>query len=93
MYDVMSPHASDFIDDGEIRATLKFAEENKKNQTLIAEIIEKARAMKGLSHREALLLLDCELPEENAKIFALAKEIKERQEEDKEFYSALEDRN
>ncbi len=78
MYDVMSPHASDFIDDAEIKATLEFAEKNKKNQTLIAEIIEKARTMKGLSHREALLLLDCDLPEENAKIFALAKEIKQR---------------
>ena len=41
MYDVMSPHAVDFIDDGEIQATLKFAEENKDNAALISEIIAK----------------------------------------------------
>lgn len=45
---------------------------------MIRSIIEKAKAGKGVTHREALLLLDCELKEENEEIFSLAKEIKER---------------
>ena len=78
MYDIMSPHAADFIDDGEIRASLQYAEENCRNRELIAGIIEKARLFKGLSHREALLLMDCDVPELNQQIFELAREIKKR---------------
>jgi len=77
MYDVMSPHAVDFIDDGEILATLRYADENKNNAALVESIIEKAGACKGLSHREALVLLDCTLPEQNEKILSLAMEIKQ----------------
>ena len=57
---------------------LKYAEENKNNKTLINELIEKARNCKGLSHREAAVLLECNLEEENNKIYSLAKEIKEK---------------
>ncbi|MBQ6352108.1 MAG: [Lentisphaeria bacterium] len=77
MYDVRSPHAEDFIDDGEILATLKYAEEHKHDRELVDAILTKAEACKGLSHREALVLLDCDLPEENARILALAKRIKQ----------------
>ena len=78
MYDVMSPHAVDFIDDGEIQATLKFAEENKNNAALVDEIIAKAREFKGLNHREALVLLDCELADKKQEILDLAMEIKRK---------------
>ena len=78
MYDIMSPHAADFIDDGEILATLKYSEEHKTDKELIDQILKKAAEYKGLSHREALVLLDCELPEENQKILNLAKEIKQK---------------
>jgi 2-iminoacetate synthase len=78
MYDIMSPHAEDFINDGEILATLNFAEENKNNAELISEIIEKAKAFKGLNHREALVLLDCCIPEKNQEILELAMEIKRK---------------
>ena len=78
MYDIMSPHAADFIDDGEILATLKYSEEHKTDKELIDQILKKAAEYKGLSHREALVLLDCELPEENKRILNLAKEIKQR---------------
>ncbi len=78
MYDIMSPHAEDFINDGEILATLNFAEENKNNAELISEIIEKAKAFKGLNHREALVLLDCGIPEKNQEILELAMEIKRK---------------
>lgn len=78
MYNVMSPKAEEFIDHKEILDSLQFAEENKRNKELIESILEKAKACKGLSHREALVLLDCELEEENQKIFDLAMEIKQK---------------
>lgn len=77
-YDPKSLKAEEFINHEEIEATLKYADENKNNRELINSIIEKAKLGKGVTHREALLLLDCELEEENEKIFKLAKEIKER---------------
>ncbi|MDU7439271.1 MAG: [FeFe] hydrogenase H-cluster radical SAM maturase HydG, partial [Clostridium sp.] len=59
-------------------STLKYAEENKSNKELINKVIEKAKNCKGLSHREAALLLECELEEENEKIYKLAREIKQK---------------
>lgn len=78
MYNVMSSVATEFINDEEILSTLKYAEKNKGNKQLINEIIEKAKSCKGLSHREAAVLLECELEEENGKIFKLAREIKQK---------------
>ncbi len=78
MYDVLSKDASEFICDSEISETLEYAEKNKQNRALIEEIIEKAKAMKGLSHREAALLLECDFEDLNNEIFALAKQIKEK---------------
>ena len=46
-YDVKSSKAEEFINDGEINDTLKYASENKTNRTLIKSIIEKARGKKG----------------------------------------------
>ena len=77
-YDVMSNIADEFINDGEILDTLEFARKNSTNKELINSVIDKAAACKGLSHREAALLLDCSLEEENQRIFSLAKKIKEK---------------
>jgi len=77
MYDVKSPKAEEFISHEEILDTLKYAEENKHNAQLIDEILAKAALRKGLSHREAAVLLECDIPEKNELIFALAKEIKQ----------------
>ena len=77
MYDVKSPKAEEFISHEEILDTLKSAEENKHNAQLIDEILAKAALRKGLSHREAAVLLECDIPEKNELIFALAKEIKQ----------------
>lgn len=77
MYDVKSPKAEEFISHEEILDTLKYAEENKHNAELIDEILAKAALRKGLSHREAAVLLECDIPEKNELIFALAKEIKQ----------------
>ena len=77
MYDVKSPKAEEFINDAEILATLKFAEEHKHDRALVDDILKRAEACRGLSHREALVLLDCDLAEENERILALAKKIKQ----------------
>ena len=77
MYDVKSPKAEEFISDEEIRESLDFAKKNKSNEALIDEILNKARKMKGISHREALVLLDCDIPEKNEEIYKLAREIKQ----------------
>ena len=77
-YDPKSSKAEEFIHDGEIRETMEWASANKNNLPLIDSIIEKARECKGLTHREALLLLDCQDKECNEKIFALAREIKQK---------------
>ncbi|MGN0565940.1 MAG: [FeFe] hydrogenase H-cluster radical SAM maturase HydG [Candidatus Limousia pullorum] len=77
MYDVKSPKAEEFISHEEILDTLKYAEENKHNAELIDQILAKAALRKGLSHREAAVLLECDIPEKNELIFALAKEIKQ----------------
>ena len=57
MYDKKSLKAEEFINDGEILDTLKYADENKDNLALIDKIIDKARLRKGLDHREASVLL------------------------------------
>ncbi|MCF2737923.1 [FeFe] hydrogenase H-cluster radical SAM maturase HydG [Bacteroides caecigallinarum] len=78
MYRADSKKAEEFISHDEILDTLKYAEENAGNRELISSIIEKARACKGISHREAALLLECNDPELLEKIFSLAKEIKQK---------------
>ena len=80
MYDVSSKHAEDFINHDEILETLAYAKENKQNAQLIDSIIEKAKLRKGLTHREAAVLLDCDIDEKNQEIFKLAEQIK------KDFY-------
>lgn len=76
MYDLMSSKADEFISDEEILSTLEYASKHKHNPNLISSILEKAKCCKGLSHREALVLLDCDLPDKNNEIFELAREIK-----------------
>ena len=62
MYNVKSLKAEEFISDEEIKETLEYAEANKNNIGLIDAIIEKAKLKKGLTHREASVLLACEIP-------------------------------
>lgn len=80
MYDVNSKHADDFINHEEILETLAYADENKNNMKLIDAIIEKAKKRKGLTHREASVLLACSDEEKNKEIYKLAEQIK------KDFY-------
>lgn len=78
MYNVKSKTAEEFINHEEILDTLEHANENKNNRKLIDEILTKAENMKGITHREALVLLECDLENEIEKIFNLAIKIKER---------------
>ena len=78
MYNPKSKKAEEFINNEEILESLKYADENKNNKELIESIIEKAKNLKGLTHKEAILLLDCELEDKNEEIYALAQEIKEK---------------
>ena len=76
-YDPKSPHAEEFIHHGEITDTLAYAEENKSNRELIEGLLNRAADCKGLTHREAAVLLACDQPDLNEKMFSLAKKIKE----------------
>lgn len=80
MYNEKSLKAEEFISHDEILETLDYAEKNKNNIELIDSIIKKARERKGLSHREASVLLACEIEDKNQEIFELAEQIK------KDFY-------
>ena len=77
MYDVKSRKAEEFISDEEIRNTLAYADANKDNLELIDEIIAKAKLQKGLTHREASVLLACDNKEKLEEVYALARKIKE----------------
>ena len=84
IYNPKSMHAEEFINDEEILETLKYAEDNKNNVELIDAILEKARPRRignethcaGLTHREASVLLACEIPEKIVQMYELAREIK-----------------
>lgn len=77
MYNVKSKNATEFINDEEILETLAYAKENKSNRELIDSLIERAKDCKGLTHKEAAVLLECDLEDENEKIFKLSKKIKQ----------------
>lgn len=77
MYNPKSTKAEEFIANEEVLATLEYAKNNKNNIELIDKILEKAKLGKGLTHREATVLLDCDNEEKNQEIFELAKKIKQ----------------
>lgn len=84
IYNPKSRYAEEFINDAEILETLEYAEKNKNNVELIDEILQKARPKKtangcvcsGLTHREASVLLACDIPEKVEQIYKIAEEIK-----------------
>lgn len=77
MYDVKSSHATEFINNDEVLSTLQYAENNKNNEELIDKILEKAKLGNGLTHKEASVLLACDIEEKNEEIYSLAKKIKQ----------------
>lgn len=79
-YDPKSLKAEEFINDAEIRETLKYADAHKDDLELVDTILEKAKKRKGLGHREASVLLACDNAEKIKEIYDLAEQIK------KDFY-------
>ena len=75
-YNPASEIADEFISDREIQDTILYAREHSKDRATVEEIIKKAAMLKGLTHREASILMECEDPELQEKIFELAREIK-----------------
>jgi 2-iminoacetate synthase len=80
MYNPKSLKAEEFISHEEILETLAYADKHKNDVALIDEILKKAEQRQGLSYKEAIILLDCDLPEKNQEILTLAEQIK------KDFY-------
>ena len=78
MYDIKSKIAEEFISDEEILITIEYAKDNNGNKELIKSILQKARECKGLTHREAALLLECDDKEVINEIYEIAREIKHR---------------
>ena len=84
IYNPKSLKAEEFINHEEILETIQYAQENKNNEELIDQLLEKARPKKtatgvhcvGLTHREASVLLACEIPEKIEKMYEIAEEIK-----------------
>ncbi len=77
MYNVKSTKAQEFISHEEILASLEYAQKNKNNKEVINEILNKAAQFKGITHREAAVLLACEDEQVIEKVYGLAKKIKE----------------
>ena len=80
MYNPKSSKAEEFICHEEVLESVDYAEQNKSNARLIDKILKKAKERKGLTHREAAVLLACDIEEKNKEIYALAEQIK------KDFY-------
>lgn len=78
MYKAASKKAEEFIDHNEILDTLDYARTHKSDRALIEQLIDKAARCKGLTHREAALLLECDQPDLTERIFRLAQEIKQK---------------
>lgn len=76
MYNVKSLKAEEFINDGEIRSTIAYAAAHATDSELVKNILDKARACKGITHREAAVLLECTDADLIEEMFALAREIK-----------------
>ena len=80
MYNPKSLKAEEFICHDEVMESLAYADANKDNIELIDSILQKAAERKGLTHREASVLLACDMPEKVQEMYELAEQIK------KDFY-------
>ena len=78
MYNPSSSHAEEFIDHQEVLASLAEAQRESQNPARVRQILEKAALLKGLTHREAAILMDCTDPVLEEKLYALAADIKQR---------------
>ena len=78
IYNVGSERAEEFIHDGEICATLEYAREHRDDKALIEEILDKAELGKGITHREAAVLIEARDKEIEERMYGIARRLKER---------------
>ncbi len=78
MYDKKSSKAEEFICHEEILQSLDYAKQNADNIEYLDSILKKAANFDGLSHREAITLLESDNKDINNKIFELAYQIKQK---------------
>jgi len=78
MYDPKSVKADEFISHQEILESLEEARRESSNPQRVIQILEKAALCKGITHREAAILMECHEPELEERIFALAAQIKQQ---------------
>lgn len=77
-YDPKSLKAEEFINHAEILDTIEYAKAHKDDRDMCMELAKRARDCKGLSHREAAVLLECEIPEVIEEIKKSAIAVKEK---------------
>jgi 2-iminoacetate synthase len=77
MYNVKSMDSNEYIDDGEILISIDEAKKHANKKITIDKILDKARTCKGLSHREAAVLLEVDDDETLEKMYKVAREVKE----------------
>ncbi|WP_290095884.1 [FeFe] hydrogenase H-cluster radical SAM maturase HydG [uncultured Duncaniella sp.] len=70
--------ATKFINHSEILDTIRYAAENANNRHLVDAILDKAKDCRGLTHREAAVLLESTDPEVTERVKDLARDIKKR---------------
>lgn len=78
MYNPESLIAEEFISDDEINETLAYAKAHAEDKPLLESIVEKAKLAKGLTHREAAVLLETTDKEIIEKILLTAQELKKK---------------
>ena len=76
-YNPKSMHAEEFIDDTEILECIEYAKKNKSNKEVVNAILEKAKLAKGISHKEAAVLMECDIPECKESMRKISIDIKE----------------
>jgi 2-iminoacetate synthase len=78
MYNVKSMDSNEFIDDGEVLSSISDAKKHSNDKNEIDRILLKAKEYKGLTHREAAVLLEVDDDETLEKMYKTAKEVKEK---------------
>ena len=70
--------AGEFINDREILETVSYAMDHRRDRALMEDIISKAEECRGLTHREAAVLMECSEPDLLDRVYALARRIKKK---------------
>lgn len=78
MYDVKSMDSNKFIDDEEVLQSINEAKKLVKDKYEIHRILSKAKEYRGLTHREAAVLLEVDDHENIEKMYEIAKQVKEK---------------